>query len=76
MEITKAEHLPFDLSEESNEIAHIKNFTFSVIISGKVVLDKLHIMGWYSEYRAVKIKAQINVEEIESLIIDFKKDCW
>lgn len=68
-----AKHLPYDLSEETNDVAKITNRTFSVILNDKTVLDKIDLLAQYGEYRAVTIKSQVSVQEGQPLIIDFKK---
>lgn len=73
LEGTAAKHLPYDLSEETTEVAKITNRTFSVIINGNTVLDKIDLLGQYGEYRAVKIKSEVSVKEGEPLIVNFKK---
>ncbi|MBD0724739.1 hypothetical protein B6A10_06065 [Flavobacterium sp. L1I52] len=74
LEGSKAKHLPYDLSEESKEVAKITNRTFSVSINDKKIVDKLDLLGQYGEYRAVKIKGEITVKEAEPLLVNFKKN--
>ncbi|MGQ1784901.1 glycoside hydrolase family 2 TIM barrel-domain containing protein [Saccharicrinis sp. GN24d3] len=73
LEGTKAKHLPYDLTDESDDVAKFTNRTFSVEINDKTVLDKMDILGQYGEYRAVKFKSEISVKVGEPIIVDFKK---
>ncbi|WP_372775098.1 glycoside hydrolase family 2 TIM barrel-domain containing protein [Mangrovibacterium sp.] len=73
LEGTKAKHLPYDLTDESEEVARITNRTFSVLMNDKTVIDKIDLLGQYGEYRAVKIKSEVSVGEGQPLLINFKK---
>jgi beta-galactosidase len=65
--------LAYDLSEGNTNKTKLANRSFSVFINDKEVLQELDILNQYGEYRAVKIKSEISIDEGKSLIIDFKK---
>lgn len=76
LEGTAAKHLPYDLNEDEtiSQDKGVVNRTFSVTVNGKMILNKIDLLGDYGEYRAVKIKTEISVQNGEFLIIDFKKN--
>lgn len=73
LEGTNVKHLPYDLADEDMETKEITNRTFTVLINGITVLDKLDILDQYGEFRAVKTKTEVIVNKGEPLIISFKK---
>lgn len=73
LEGSKTKHLPYDLSENSKDVHNLTNRIFSVTINDKKIIDKIDLLGQYGEYRAVKVKAEVNVKDGEPLIVDFKK---
>lgn len=73
LEGSKAKHLPYDLVQGEQAPAEATSRTFSVIINGQEILEKVDILNEYGEYKAVKFKTEVSVKGDEAIIIQFKK---
>ena len=73
LEGISAKHLPYDLTDASDEIKKTTNRTFSVLINDQTVIGKIDLLGQYGEYRAVRFKSEVTVKEGEPIVVNFKK---
>ncbi|OHX64810.1 glycoside hydrolase family 2 TIM barrel-domain containing protein [Flammeovirga pacifica] len=73
LEGSSAKHLPYDLMEGEQVDKEQISRTFSVKINDQLILNRLDILTQFGEYKAIKYKAQIRVEEGQPLLIEFDK---
>ncbi|MFY0606460.1 MAG: DUF4982 domain-containing protein [Cyclobacteriaceae bacterium] len=73
LEGSNAKHLPYDLADGEESSTEATSRTFSVIINGQPILQKLDILNEYGEYRAVKFKTEVYVGQEGSIVISFDK---
>lgn len=71
---SNAKHLANDLVEGDQTSTEHANRVFSVIINGQKVLDQLDILKEFGEYKAVKIKSEVWVNNNDTgIVVKFEK---